>query len=115
MDVYEDCLYYLDLSNIMAQPEMPELYSVKQCLQDIALTQKRIADRLAVDFERLTTILYKLDIAINFRVPMNKDEKISIHARNLDYFLASKKVQSFLLGESDTITTRYGTIKHDGI
>ena len=115
MDAYEDCLRYLDLSNIMSQPEMPELYSVKQCLQDIALTQKRIADRLAVDFERLTTILYKLDIAINFRVPMNEGENVRIHARNLDYFLASKKVQSFLLRKSDTITTRYGTIKHDGI
>ena len=115
MDVYEDCLYYLDVTSLMAQPEMPELYSVKQCLQDITLTQKRIADRLAVDLERLITILYKLDIAINFRVPMNEDENVRIHARNLDYFLASEKVQSFLLGKSNTITTRYGTIKHDGI
>ena len=115
MDVYEDCLHYLDTMSIMAQPKMPKLYSLKQCLQDITLTQKRIADRLAVDFERLTTILYKLDIAINFRVPMNEGENVRIHARNLDYFLASKKVQSFLLRESDTIKTRYGTIKHDVI
>lgn len=115
MDVYKECLMYLDALNMMAQPEMPELLSMKQCLQDIALTQKRIADRLIVDLERLTTVLYKLDIAINFRVPMNKGEKVNIHARNLDYFLASEKVQSFLLGKSDAIVTRCGIIKHDGI
>lgn len=115
MDIYEECLNYLDMVDIMSQPQMPKHLSLKQCLQDVISTQKRIADRLAVDLERLTTVLYKLDIAINFRVPMNEGENVRIHARNLDYFLASERVQSFLLGKSDIITTRYGTIKHDGI
>lgn len=111
MDVYEDCLNYLDMLNIMARPKMPKHLTLKQCLQDAIFTQKIIAEKLAVDPERLKIITYHLDIAINFRVPMNEGEKVTIHARNLDYFLASRAAQSFLTGKSETISTRYGIIK----
>jgi len=111
MELTTYCLRYLELANIMSKPEMMQHLNLKDCLRNKVRLVDEIAKKLDCDLERLKNIFYSLDIAIDFKVPLERDENLTLYAHNLDYFLASKKAFRFLTGESDVIVTKYGTIK----
>ena len=95
----------------MAKPELIEDENLKECLQSRMLFFNKILQKLNCDPERLKIILYSLDIAINFKVPLEKDNDLFHYAHVLDYFLANKNTLKFLFKESDILVTKRGTIK----
>lgn len=111
MELSKHCFRYLEAENIMAKPELMEDENLKVCLQSRMLFFNKILQKLNCDPERLKTILYFLDIAIDFKVPLERDNDLFHYAHNLDYFLANKNTLKFLFKESDILVTKHGTIK----
>lgn len=111
MELSKYCFRYLEADNIMAKPELMEHLNLKECLQSRMRFFNKISKKIDCDPERLKTILYSLDIAIDFKVPLERDNDLFHHAHNLDYFLSNKKVLGFLFKDSDILVTKHGTIK----
>ena len=109
MTLYELCLDYLDLLNLIASEYF--LSSLESHLEDAIGIREEIAEILDCDVDRLTMITDELDNAIGFKPPTEIYEKTTLYAKELEHLLTSTMGTWFLNNKVRMITTSHGTIK----
>ena len=109
MTLYELCLDYLDLLNLIAFDR--HLSPLKLLLEDGTIIQEEIAELLDCDVDRLTMITDELDVAIGFEPPMKIYENTAMYAKELELLLTCTIGMWFLTGKVRMISTSHGTIK----
>lgn len=109
MTLYELCLDYLDLLNLIASEYF--LNSLESYLEDAIGIREEIAEILDCDVDRLTTVTDELDNAIGFEAPTESYESVRLYAKELEHLLTSTAGTWFLSGKMRMITTPHGTIK----
>ncbi|MCK5015176.1 MAG: hypothetical protein KAS66_15305 [Candidatus Omnitrophica bacterium] len=109
MTLYESCLDYLDLLNLIAS----ECYltPLESLLEDAIGIREEIAENLDCDVERLTMLTDELDIAVGFEPPTKIYESTRMYAKELEVLLTCTMGTWFLNGKSQRISTSHGTIK----
>ena len=109
MTLYELCLDYLDLLNLITSEHY--LTPLESLLDDAIGIREEIAGILVCDVDHLTMITDSLDIAIGFEPPTKIYEKTTIYAKELEDLLTSEVGMWFLTDKISMITTSHGTIR----
>ena len=109
MTLYDLCLDYLDLLNLIASERY--LTPLELLLKDGVSIREEIAEILNCDVDNLTLLTDNLNIAIGFEPPTKIYESAEIYAKELELLLTSRTGMWFLSGKMSMISTSHGTIK----
>ena len=110
MTLYELCLDYLDLLNLIASERY--LTPLELLLKDGVCIREEIAEILNCDVDNLALLTDNLNIAIGFEPPTKIYEKTTMYAKDLEDLLTCTTGMWFLSGKMRMISTSHGTIKH---
>lgn len=107
----EIILDYLETINLMA--ETPGAYHLDKKRADL---HDEILEKLRKEFKcddaRLKAILHNLEIAIDFKPPLERYDSIKVYARDLERFLTWYAISKMFLKKTlSKITTEYGVIE----
>ena len=109
MTLYELCLDYLDLLNLIASEHY--LTPLESLLDDAIGIREEIAENLECDVDRLTSVTDNLDLAIDFKPPTERYESTRVYAKDLERLLTSASGRMFLSGKAYRLTSAHGIIQ----
>lgn len=109
MTLYDLCLEYLDLLNLIASEHY--LTPLESLLDDGIGIREEIAENLDCDVDRLTMVTDNLDIAIDFKPPVERYESTRVYGRDLERLLTCAAGRMFLNGKAYRLTSAYGIIQ----